>query len=331
MGTLTDEELTRFGIDLTDEGPHPFDPAETWWNESWFWDWYDTDGTRAGHCRVGMFPAQKRLWFWLFVYENAEWLALEQQRLDLADFDASRLAYDRAGLAFSWDADEPLRRGRLRVDGFGRVVSGARAGLVLPVSVDLEVSALGPAHTFGRATGAGHESDQYDASRFEQPIAVSGEQGVGGGVAAIAGRGERDHSWGPRNWAMEWTFLVANGEDSHLQCVIARLPGVGVFPVGYLAIGGEMASLVDVDLDVDHGDELVDSVGGRFLVRDDLGRTLGGEIELVSAHEIDLTHCLVPPRRSVYRRNLVRVRTEDGPVIGWLEDNHFLPGDPVLD
>ena len=33
---LSDEELTRFGVAFHDEGPHEFDPAVAWWNESWF-------------------------------------------------------------------------------------------------------------------------------------------------------------------------------------------------------------------------------------------------------------------------------------------------------
>ncbi|MCX7621901.1 MAG: hypothetical protein N2037_13790, partial [Acidimicrobiales bacterium] len=55
---VSDQELTKYGITFADEGFHPYDPNERWWNESWFWDWYNADGSFAGHCRIGMIPVQ---------------------------------------------------------------------------------------------------------------------------------------------------------------------------------------------------------------------------------------------------------------------------------
>jgi hypothetical protein len=52
---------------------------------------------------------------------------------------------------------------------------------------------------------------------------------------------------------------------------------------------------------------------------------VAGELEVISAAEIDLTHTFVPPQRSVYRRALLRAHREDGPpLLGWLEFNRFL-------
>ena len=102
------EALTKFGIQLEDEGSHPFDPAVEWWNESWFWDWFDAGGTLAGHCRIGIHPNQSRAWLWLYLYRAGEWIALEEPRLPLADLALATLAYDRWGLRFSWEPDQPL-------------------------------------------------------------------------------------------------------------------------------------------------------------------------------------------------------------------------------
>ena len=35
-------ELTVFGIRPEDELPHPYDPNEESWNESWFWDFFSS-------------------------------------------------------------------------------------------------------------------------------------------------------------------------------------------------------------------------------------------------------------------------------------------------
>jgi hypothetical protein len=322
---ISDADLQRFGVTPADEGPHPFDPTVEWWNESWFWDWYDSTGELAGHCRIGTHPNQDRLFVWLFVKVGGEWLAVEEPRLPLAKLDPARLAYDSFGLRFSWDVEAPIRRGRFRFDGFGRVLSGARAATIQSVSVDLAVTALGPPHSPARMAAAGHVSQKYPASRFEQPIAVRGRQGIAGELREFTGRGERDHSWGPRHWNLEWTFLVANGERLRMQCAVAEIPGAGRFPGGYLYREG-FESLPEVEFDVAvEGRPVLDPVAGKLRVRTEAGQELAGTIESLSGVEIDLTHVFVPPQRSLYRRALVRLRIEGEPepLLGWLEFNRL--------
>lgn len=326
MQELTLEELTRFGILPADEGLHPFDPQFEWWNESWFWDWYDADGSVAGHCRIGLHPAQKRAWIWLFLYDGGEWVALEEPRLPLADLQLPRLAYDGWGLRFSYDAPQPLRHGHLQVVGFGRVLSGPRTGMIVPVGVDLHTTAIGPAHSTGRSDIAGHSSAVFDACRFEQPITLRGTQTIGATVRSIEARGERDHSWGPRLWNLEWTFLVLNGTALQLQCADVRFPGGTRLGVGYLHRSATQ-SLRDVQFDVEfHDDRVQQPFSGRVDVTAEDGSRFGGRIEIISAAEIDITHTFVPPERSIYRRALIRVHPDDGsgPILGWTELNYFL-------
>jgi hypothetical protein len=242
----SDAELTKFGVAFPDEWPHAFDPAVEWWNESWFWDWFDAEGRVAGHCRLGIHPNQQRAWIWFYHYADGEWIVVEAPRLPLADLclapaggpakpDIACFAYERHGLSFSWEPDSPLRSGRFRFSGFGRVLTGARAGMIQPVSADLRVTALGAAHSPGRANAPGHESQQFPASRMEQPIALAGALAAAGVETQFEGRGERDHSWGPRHWNLEWTFVVLNGPDLRLQCAEARIPNIDPIHGGYLS------------------------------------------------------------------------------------------------
>src|SRR5262249_46278735 len=161
--TIPLDELTRFGIRPEDEFPHPF-PAtsdQEWWNESVFFDWYDATAANAGHCRIGWHPNQQRLWLWLYLWNGSEWVVIEETRLPLADLALPRIVYDRYGLAFSWTPAEPLRGGRLRVTGFGRVVSGPRSGMILPAAVDLAVETVRAAHSVGGSAVVGPDGVSY--------------------------------------------------------------------------------------------------------------------------------------------------------------------------
>ncbi len=320
------EELTRYGIEPKDEGLHPYDPEVEWWNESWFWDWFDPSGVLAGHCRIGLHPSQRRAWLWFYLYRDGEWIALEEPRLPLSELQLPRLAYRGWGLEFAYDPVEPLAQGTLRVSGFGRVVSGPRTGTIQPLGAELTFTALGAAHSTGRSSVAGHSSESFDACRFEQPVAWEGKLHFGEESLTFAGRGERDHSWGPRAWNMDWTFVVGNGRDFRFQCTEARIPGAGNFGGGYVAgpTGQGTRSIAKVEFDfVLHETPLLDPISGSFHFEDEKGETVRARLEVVSAAEIDITHTFVPPQRSFYRRSLVRIHLEDGgePLLGWCEVN----------
>lgn len=318
--------LTRYGIRPEDDGPHPHSPDHEWWNESWFWDWHDDQGRRAGHVRIGLHPNQGRAWVWCYLHRQGEWLALEQPRLPLEHVSLPDLAYDRWGLTFSWEVEAPLRRNRLTLRGFGRVISGPRAGLVLPFAVDLTFEAAGPPFSQGGARVEGHHAEGYETNRFEQPMRVSGTVAHGTtGSERFEGDGERDHSWGPRAWDMEWCLLVTGHRDLRLFWVHVDIPGIDRITTGYLVRGGEPAIVEAVDDDLEFSPDLGRSVAGPFTAVADGVSTLSGRVDTLAAAEIDITHCFAPPRATTYRRALVRVTLDDDrpPTIGWVEYNGF--------
>jgi hypothetical protein len=141
---------------------------------------------------------------------------------------------------------------------------------------------------------------------------------------AYQGRGERDHSWGPRHWNLEWTFTVLNGPDLRLQCAEARIPNLAPIHGGYVA-RGTTRSIRSARFDYEYrDDDLARAVAGRLALVTEDGAELAFAIEAISAVEIDITHTFVPPQRSVYRRALVRAHREDGPpLLGWTEFNRF--------
>jgi hypothetical protein len=170
-------------------------------------------------------------------------------------------------------------------------------------------------------------SDSYDARRMEQPITLAGTISIAGDKRGFEGRGERDHSWGPRYWLMEWSFLVLNGDDKRLQCVEVRFPGDGVIEVGYLQTNDSSHELDSVKLVVERSEGLENAAHGTCDLTATDGTTFSFTYEEVSTHEMDLSHVLEPmPPKSVYRRTLIKATPTDGgqPMYGWLED-HTMP------
>jgi hypothetical protein len=72
--------------------------------------------------------------------------------------------------------------------------------MILPMGAELRIEALGAPHSPGTGTIPGHSSKTYSTNRFEQPIRLRGNLYFGNDEHDFAGRGERDHSWGPRAW-----------------------------------------------------------------------------------------------------------------------------------
>src|SRR5262249_58124328 len=116
----------------------------------------------------------------------------------------------------------------------GGVVSGPGRGMIVPAAVDVGVEAVGAAHSVGGSTVVGPDGVSYATDRFEQPIRVSGSIRVADEERTIRGRGERDHSWGPRWWNMEWTVLVVHAEALRFMSARVRIPDVTEISAGYV-------------------------------------------------------------------------------------------------
>ncbi len=316
-------ELTKFGIQAADEGPHPHSPEHPWWNESWFLDWFNAKGSQAGHMRIGLHPNQDRAFIWITLYADGEWMLLEEPRLAMDLVDTDRLACDSWGLSFEWDRSDALRTGRLRATGHGRIMTGPRAGMTAPFTIDLRYEAAGAAHSTGPSDVPGHSAQGYVANRFEQPVSLEGMAGLGDGQA-FTGRGERDHSWGPRPWDMEWLFVVVGAGDYRMQWALVDIPGLDQITAGYV-LRDTTTDITEVDCGfVYRDDDLDDPVHGPFTVTTADGSTIGGRMESIAGIELDISHCFDPPRTSCYRRTLVRFVPDEGePAIGWIERNSF--------
>ncbi len=277
-----------------DEGLHPPGPEE-FWNESYYFDGVADDLSLGVYARIGHLPNRDEC-----VY-SACVCGPGRPTVMLVATD---------GVRFEQHCDHPLELFRVLIDGVGETfgdpaaVLRGESGQPTDLGLDLRFDTDGVPYSWTRAT------------RYEIPCRVSGTVRVGDEEIEFAGPGQRDHSWGHRDWwASDWMWSALHFEDgTHTHAVgVPQVPGFGV---GYVQKEGEVNEITTV-----HATEEVAEDG---LITE--ARIVSGPEELDIAIE-PLAFgpvLLVAPdgRTTEFPRAMCRARTSDGREgTGWVEWN----------
>jgi hypothetical protein len=201
-----------------DEGEHPADDEELW-NESWYFDFVDPQQEIGGWLRLGRYPNLGTHWL------NGLLCGPGIPTYALVDFE------DSGAVEITLAAAEPLIRYRVTMRGRGQAYDDPAAllhsgpGRPVEMSMDLEWTTAGAAYQY-RIT-----------PRYEIPCTVTGTVTVDGREFTVAAvPGQRDHSWGVRDWwSMDWVWSALHLEDgTHLHGVDIRIPGTPPIGIGYV-------------------------------------------------------------------------------------------------
>ncbi len=212
-----------------DEGRHEADEAPLW-NESWYFDFATSSDGLGGYTRIGLYPNRGEAWMTLALVRAGG------PTVRIVDLEAPLPAGDelRAEHAGGFEArhicEEPLRRFTVTVNGTGESFADPAAilrgeqGSPTPISLELTWETDGAPYQYRGMT------------RYEIPCTVSGTVTIDGQTTTIAGTGQRDHSWGVRDWwQLDWVWCAAHLDDgTRLQCTEARLPGRPSPVMGYI-------------------------------------------------------------------------------------------------
>lgn len=315
-------------IGPSDEGLHPHAPGLASWTESYFWDFCDAAGTSGGHCRLSLHPVEERAWLCLVLHRGDEWVMIEEPRLPI-----TALAARVFGLSFSWDPQQPLQAGVLRVEGTGRAGAGPRASRLAQVCAELTLRALGPVYSPPGSRVQGADGRSYAATHYEQAAGYSGHLRIGADDWRFDGFGHREHAWGPRGYRHEWDLLTLHGPDQHWRLSATSVSGAGRFETGTLQ-SSELHAVSSFELDLQPRDEDREAWSGSLRTRAADGSELAGELEEISAVQLDHSHAPEVPERSLLRRAFVRLQPKRGllrrkadappPLVGWLETHRIL-------
>ena len=211
-----------------DEHPHSAG-GEQLWSESWYFDVVAEDGALGAYVRLGLYPNLDVSWITAIV------CGPRRETVAVVDFAAPLPAAEQLTVTNGDTQVKLLCEAELERYRVGLVATGSRyddpsallrgeSGELVPVELDLVWETQGEPYAYRITT------------RYEIPCAVSGMLTVGGQTVALSGPGQRDHSWGPRDWwSAEWMWSAGRLHDgTRFHAVVFRLPDTPPIGVGYL-------------------------------------------------------------------------------------------------
>jgi hypothetical protein len=245
---VTEEEVTQMGVDAREEGRHDPGP-EPLWNESWYFDFATPDGSLGGYVRLGLYPNLGTVWYWAYLVGEGRPLVAVRDH-DVPVPTGRSLEVRTEGLWSEFVCETPNEHWSINLEAFAVAMDdpadayrGERGDRVA-LGLDLEWVEAAPAQM---STGL---------PRYEQACTVQGEVLVGNERVTVDGFGERDHSWGHRDWwTMPWCWTagrLGDGTAFHAFRPLVDIP----FASGFVAAPGEdIRTVATFTVDTELGDE----------------------------------------------------------------------------
>jgi hypothetical protein len=299
-----------------DERRHPSNDEELW-GESWYFDFAARDGSVGGYVRLGLYPNQGVAWWWATCVRPGEPTVLVRDH-EAPLPSAAALELRSEGLWAEITCETPLEHWSIGMEAFGVALDDpadayrGERGTRLPFGMDLEWEAFGPIYEYPEPM-----------TRYEQACMVHGEVLVGDERLPIDAVGERDHSWGVRDWwAIPWCWTSGRLDDGTAFHASKPLVEGVTFEPGFVV--GPSGTLDPID---------------AFSVeteKDDEGIALKASMR-VGPLSLSVTPVAHAPlaleasdgRVSRFPRSMCRLATADGRTgVGWTEWNQP-PGWPV--
>jgi hypothetical protein len=318
-----------------DEARHTPD-VDDLWNESYYCDFVRDDGSMGGWLRLGLYPNRQVAWWTTWIV----WPGGERPGVCSVDYRAPVPPHDgllsEASIGPDDTADQRISIELLRPLEAFRLAASAPAHFIDPPEA---------VYTSGEQTGPAARLDldltwttdgvpyHYDlTTRYEIPCLVSGSVAIDGETFTVDGQGQRDHSWGVRDWwAFGWCWCSMRLDDGtrvHLADIRMGIPGMPVF-FGYIQQPehGLLLPATALSVTEDVGPHGFPSKARIEIAGTDSNPEAGTDLVQIG---LDVTPVAFGPvllrnddgRTSRFPRAMVTCRTDDGRTgAGWIEWN----------
>jgi hypothetical protein len=310
---LQPETMPRSFPSPSPEHEKPQPPgSERLWNDSWYFDAVADDGSLGAYVRIGLYPNLGVAWYTAYVTGPA------RPAIAVIDLEAPLPAGDHlrvvtGSLEAEHRCEQPLERFAVTLEGTGEAhddhsapLRGER-GRPVPLGLELTWETDGLPYAYRMTT------------RYEIPCRVHGTVRIDGEELTLSGPGQRDHSWGLRDWwSMDWVWSAGRLDDGErLHAVQVRLPDGLELGVGYVQPSGAEPR----ELEAVEATEQVSPDGLVTSAR--LGLHPAGLSLDVEPLAFGPLRLVSPDGRATnFPRAMCRLRSDDGRTgVGWIEWN----------
>ncbi len=294
-------------VQPVDEGRH--EPgSEPLWGESWYFDFFAPNASVGGWVRIGLYPNLGVTWYHAYVVGPG------RPTVAVIDYEApipkgAGLELRTHGLWADHIVETPLEHFTvaneahgLGVDEPADLYATVPRGDQVPLALDLEWETAGTPYHYVATT------------RYEIPCNVHGTIDVGDERIELDGFGQRDHSWGVRDWwQFGWVWTSGRlDDDTRFHGSDIRVPQMDI-GFGYSQVDGGLDATNSV-----HANEELDGEG--FATK---GHVAIADLQLDIA-PISFAPALLQHEGKVSRfpRALCRFTASDGrDGLGWTEWN----------
>ncbi|MGD9380992.1 MAG: hypothetical protein PVI03_00955 [Candidatus Thorarchaeota archaeon] len=219
-------------VKLVDDDEYAHTPTERPdWRESYYFNWVDLKSGISGFSTIGLLPnASKREFvFALFHNDEREVYFAEPEGAVADDFQTSL-----SDGTLSYEVIEPFKEWRIKYSGKN-------------LKADIQWKGRFPAYDFGRGSGTSW------AGHFEQSGAPRGKvEFPDGRIVEFTGFGERDKSWGVRDWHIEsWYALHAQFNDLSIGLRLDTVKGEN-HPSGGISTAEGHVPILKVNLETEY-------------------------------------------------------------------------------
>lgn len=295
-----------------DSGRHTAGP-EPLWNESWYFDAVNDGADLGVYTRLGRLPNQDSCVYTVAIVRPG------QPAIMLVDYAAPLPSIDDDSQLITTDTLtaeqtclEPLKRFHVAVTGTAELHHDESAplrnetGEPVEIALDLVWETTGIPYAWRQST------------RYEIPCHVTGTVRIGDDVIELSGVGQRDHSWGSRDWwANDWMWSAFHLDDgTHTHAVtIPQIPGMAV---GYTQRGDEIGEW-------ESGNTEEDVAENGLITSARISTAIGGEASVLTVTPLAFGALRLDApdgRVAHFPRAMARVTTDDGRAgVGWIEWN----------
>lgn len=218
------------------------------WSESFYFSLYDKENDILSFMRIGIKPNRRTKEFFCFFIMPDNTLMGKMGHEGYALFPS----FSASGLTFS--IIKPEKAWRLSFDGeLPRV--GGESKNPAPASFELIFETLNPVFDYRECVSGEKEdiSKTVASEHLEQFGKITGRLAIDGKEYRINGLGERDHSWGVRQWNAPkmWAWLNCQFNEKCAMNVTKLVMGEVEIDAGYFFDGAANRPLVKVGLETE--------------------------------------------------------------------------------